>query len=159
MPPLLKKSPTAPEISAGTEDGGGNILKMPCWLFCNDGVDILHTVINTTVYVLQGVKLSDRGGFRGCPTALPATSLSYWVVAVVDLLCPGHSSQLPFSPPSCVLFREIKLLFQCAMMNVIRSPYLMCPWITFKYVTANQAVIALTVSQEQAHLKKYFTRN
>lgn len=103
-------------------------------------------IIKTIVWVLRGATPWDGGDLLGVPGRAPRLLLllSYRAVAVADLLCPGNSSQLPLSLPSCVLFRKIKLLFQCPMMNVIRSPHLTYPWITFKYVTANQAVINLS---------------
>lgn len=124
------------EVEAYSENATLAFWKWPCWHFAFP--------LSKPLRALRGAK--PGGGCWGCPVGLPVHPCSSATrqFALLDLLCPGDSSQLPLSLPSCVLFRKIQLPFQCAMMNVIQSPYLTYPWITFKYVTANQAVINLS---------------
>lgn len=128
-----------------------HIPKMPHWPFWNDGIDIL--CLHYQSHRMCSRELSCGVGWGVCrvPGRAPGPPQA---VAVLDLLCPGNSSHLPLRLPSCVLFRKIQLLLQCPTMNVIWSLYLMCPWITCKYVTANQAVIHLSQWVESKFIYK-----
>lgn len=111
-------------------------------------------------HILSPPAFTSHHGGSPCPLGGPAAFPSSSSPAALQHLLPRKSSQMPGSFSCDALVSEMKLLFQCPVMDVSWSPYLIYPWITFKYITASQAVLNLSWWVEsKVHLPKYLGRN